>query len=264
MRACELSASQKDSTSRVFALLRVPHPPLRGPFSQEWEKGTEERRVVYCGFQGSAWQSRNDESKLMFYTVAKADHGLAHDPIKALVAPRPIGWISAMSQKGEVNLSPYSFFNMFSSHPPIVGFSSEGRKDALTFAEETGEFVCNLATRHFAEQLNKTSTPLPRGVSEFDLAGLGSEPSCLVKPPRVQGVAGALECKWLRSIPLAGLDGVETGATLVLGQVVGVYIDDQFLKGGKVNTAAMYLIQRAGYDEYFTATPDTLFSLKRP
>jgi flavin reductase (DIM6/NTAB) family NADH-FMN oxidoreductase RutF len=200
----------------------------------------------------------------MFYTVSEADHGLAHDPIKALVAPRPIGWISAMSQKGELNLSPYSFFNMFSSSPPLVGFSSEGRKDAVTFVEETGEFVCNLVTRPFAGPMNNTSSPLPRGVSEFSYAGLETEPSRLVKPPRVKGVAGALECRWLRTIALTGLDDVETGAFLVLGQVVGVYIDDVFIEGERVNTAAMHLIQRAGYDEYFTATPDTLFKLKRP
>ena len=99
----------------------------------------------------------------MFYESNPKAHGLAHDPFKALVAPRPIGWITAMSAKGEVNLSPYSFFNAFSDQPNIVAFSSNGRKDALHFIEETGEFVCNLATFDLREAMNDTSAPL-RGV----------------------------------------------------------------------------------------------------
>src|SRR5215216_2736447 len=111
----------------------------------------------------------------MFYEVAKR-HGLPHDPFKALVAPRPIGWISAMSAKGEVNLSPYSYFNAFSDRPHMVGFSSEGRKDALTFVEETGEFACNLATFELRDQVNATSAPLPRGTSEIVHSGLTTAP----------------------------------------------------------------------------------------
>src|ERR671916_960560 len=107
----------------------------------------------------------------MFYEVSQG-HGLPHDPFKALVVPRPIGWITAMSARGELNLSPYSFFNALSDRPHIVGFSSEGRKDAVTFVEETGEFVCNLATYDLRQQMNATSAPLPRGESELDKAGL--------------------------------------------------------------------------------------------
>ena len=82
----------------------------------------------------------------MFYDTAKNDHGLPRDPFKAIVAPRPIGWITSMSANGEINLAPYSFFNAVSDTPPIVLFSSEGRKDSLVFIEETREFVCSLAT----------------------------------------------------------------------------------------------------------------------
>ena len=102
----------------------------------------------------------------MFYEVAKG-HGLPHDPFKAIVTPRPIGWITAMSAKGEINLSPYSFFNAISDRPHMVAFSSDGRKDAVTFVEETGEFVCNLATFDLREAMNLTSAPLPRGESEM-------------------------------------------------------------------------------------------------
>jgi len=198
----------------------------------------------------------------MFYEVAKG-HGLPHDPFKALVAPRPIGWITTLSAKGETNLSPYSFFNALSDRPHIVGFSSEGMKDALAFAEETGEFVCNLATYDLREAMNATSAPLPRGQSELDHAGLTPAPCCLVRPPRVAESPVALECRHLKTVPLDPLDGTAR-YHLVLGQVVGIHIDDRFLVDGLVDTAAMRPIARAGYRDYFVGTPETRFSITRP
>jgi flavin reductase (DIM6/NTAB) family NADH-FMN oxidoreductase RutF len=198
----------------------------------------------------------------VFYEVAKG-HGLPHDPFKALVAPRPIGWISAVSSKGEVNLSPYSYFNAFSDRPHIVGFSSEGRKDALTFVEETGEFVCNLATFELRDQVNATSAPLPRGTSEIVHSGLTTAPSRLVRPPRVAESPVALECKWLQTVSLTPLDG-EARYFLVIGQVIGIHIDDRFVVDGRVDTAAMRPIARAGYRDYFVATPETRFAITRP
>jgi flavin reductase (DIM6/NTAB) family NADH-FMN oxidoreductase RutF len=198
----------------------------------------------------------------MFYEVA-AGHGLPHDPFKALVAPRPVGWISTISARGEVNLSPYSFFNALSDRPHIVGFSSDGLKDAMTFAQETGEFVCNLATYDLREEISATSAPLPRGTSELDHAGLTAAPSRLVRPPRVAEAPAALECRYLRTIRLDPLEG-EGRYYLVLGQVVGVYIDDRFIVDGLVDTAAMRPIARAGYRDYFAATPETRFAITRP
>ncbi len=198
----------------------------------------------------------------MFYDVA-AGHGLPHDPFKALIVPRPIGWISTMSARGEVNLSPYSFFNALSDRPHIVGFSSDGLKDAMTFAQETGEFVCNLATYDLREEMSATSAPLPRGTSELDHAGLTAAPSRLVRPPRVAEAPAALECRYLRTIRLDPLEG-EGRYHLVLGQVVGVHIDDRFVVDGVVDTAAMRPIARAGYRDYFAATPETKFSITRP
>jgi flavin reductase (DIM6/NTAB) family NADH-FMN oxidoreductase RutF len=199
----------------------------------------------------------------MFYEVSQG-HGLPHDPFKALVVPRPIGWITAMSAKGEINLSPYSYFNAFSDRPHIVGFSSEGRKDAMTFVEETREFVCNLATFEVRSQMNATSAPLPRGESEIIHSGLTQAPSRLVRPPRVAEAPAALECKWLQTVPLKPLGGGEGRYFLVLGQVVGVHIEDRFLVDGLVDTAAMRPIARAGYRDYFVATPETKFSITRP
>jgi flavin reductase (DIM6/NTAB) family NADH-FMN oxidoreductase RutF len=200
----------------------------------------------------------------MFYEVAKRNHGLPHDPFKALVAPRPIGWITAVSAKGEINLSPYSFFNAVSDVPPMVAFSSHGRKDALAFAEETGEFVCNLASWDLREAVNLTSAPLPRGENEMVHAGLAAAPSRLVKPPRVADAAAALECRYLQTVPLTPADGGPANYFLVIGQVLGVYIDDRFIVDGLVDTAAMRPIMRAGYREYFVALPEGKFAMTRP
>jgi flavin reductase (DIM6/NTAB) family NADH-FMN oxidoreductase RutF len=198
----------------------------------------------------------------MFYEPHARPAVFKHDPFKALIVPRPIGWVTTMSRKGEINLAPYSYFNAFNSSPGVIGFSSEGRKDSVTFAEETREFVWNLATYGLRDPMNETSAPLPRGVSEFDPAGLDTEASRIVKPPRIKGVSAALECKWLQTLKIKDLNGHDLDNWVVFGQVVGVYIDDRFIKDGKVDTAAMQPIARLGYNEY--AVVDAVFSMQRP
>ena len=198
----------------------------------------------------------------MFYEPSKRNHGLPYDPLKAIVTPRPIGWITTMSAKGEINLAPYSFFNAFSSRPPIVGYSSEGMKDSVAFVEETREFVCNLATWDLREAMNETSATLARGVNEMNFAGLAAAPSTMVKPPRVAASPCALECKWLQTVALTDLDGKEIDRHLVLGVVVGVHIDDRYIKNGMLDTAAMKPIARLGYNDY--AVVDSVFSIVRP
>ncbi|MBN9453585.1 MAG: flavin reductase family protein [Bosea sp.] len=198
----------------------------------------------------------------MIYSATKDDLGFAHDPFKAIVAPRPIGWITALSAKGEVNLSPYSFFNAISSRPNIVMFSSENKKDAVAFIEETGEFTCSLVTRALAQPMNLTSAPLPRGESEYAHAGLEMAPSRFVKPPRVAGTPAALECKLLSIQQLHDLDGNAVPRWMVLGQVVGTFIDDAFVKDGRFDTAGANPIARCGYADYAEVT--SLFSITRP
>ena len=198
----------------------------------------------------------------MFYATDKPDHGLPHDPFKAIVAPRPIGWITSMSLKGEINLAPYSFFNGVSTRPPIVCFSSEGRKDSLAFVEETGEFVCNLATYELRFAMNETSGPYPRGVDEMRAAGLAPAPSRLVKPPRVAAAPCAMECKLLQVVTLNDLAGRALDRHVVFGQVVGVYIDDRFIANGLLDTAAMKPIARCGYSDY--SVVEGVFSMTRP
>lgn len=200
----------------------------------------------------------------MFFDAERNDHGLPYNPIKALIAPRPIGWITASSTKGELNLSPYSFFNAVAERPFIVAFGSNGYKDAVAFIEETGEFVCNMATWDLREAMNRSSAPLARGESEVAYAGLTTAPSHFVKVPRVAETPAAIECRWLRTVKLETLAGETLDQYLVLGQVVGVHVDDRFIVDGMVDTAAMRPIMRAGYQEYFVATPETKFSMGRP
>lgn len=197
----------------------------------------------------------------MFYATADG-HGLPHDPFKAIVAPRPIGWISAMSAKGEVNLSPYSYFNAVSARPPIVMFSSEGYKDAVAFIAETGEFTCSLVTKALDQQMNLTSAPLPRGSSEYAHAALEMAPSRLVKAPRVAASPTALECKLLSMTELTDLEGNLTDRWMVLGQVVGVHIDDRYLKNGLYDITMAQPLARCGYHDY--AVVDQVFPLVRP
>jgi flavin reductase (DIM6/NTAB) family NADH-FMN oxidoreductase RutF len=196
----------------------------------------------------------------MHYDAAQP--GLTHDPFKAIVAPRPIGWITALSARGEVNLSPYSFFNAVSSRPNIVMFSSENKKDAVAFIEETGEFTCSLVTMALAQQMNLTSAPLPRGTSEYEHAGLAMAPSQFVKPPRVAASPAALECKLLSIQQLKDLDGNDVPRWMVLGQVVGVFIDDRYIVDGRFDTAGANPIARCGYADY--AEVVSLFSITRP
>ena len=199
----------------------------------------------------------------MFYEAHARDRTfLPHDPLKAIIAPRPVGWVTTMSARGEINLAPYSYFNAFSSAPMILGFSSEGMKDSVTFARETGEFVWNLANYDLRDAMNATSAPLPRGASEFGHAGLASAPSRLVAPPRVAAAPAALECKVTDIITLKDKDGHAMNSHLVLGQVIGVHIDDRFIKNGMVDTAAMQPLARCGYHDY--AVVDRVFSLARP
>ncbi len=197
----------------------------------------------------------------MFFEPAKG-HGLPHDPFKALVAPRPIGWISTKSADGSLNLSPYSYFNALSTHPHLVWFSSDAGKDSETFARETGEFVVNIVGRTFFKPMVASSVDAPRGVSEFDFAKLQMEPSRLVSPPRVKGVPAALECKVTEVFDPKGLDGRSAGATVVAGEVVGIHIDDAMLTDGLFDIVKAGNVARLGYHDYTSV--DAVFSKKRP
>lgn len=190
-------------------------------------------------------------------------HGLAHDPFKALIAPRPIGWISTIGPTGGVNLAPYSFFNAFCDNPPIIGFSSGGRKDTQRNIEATAEFVANLATARHAQQMNQSSAAVPPHVNEMELVGLQPARCRIVKPPRIADAPAALECKLLQLIPIRDLTGALTNNTLILGQVVGIHIDKAYLTDGIFDIAKARTIARCGYQGDY-AEVASIFQMLRP
>ncbi|MDY7547029.1 flavin reductase family protein [Glaciimonas sp. CA11.2] len=199
-----------------------------------------------------------------FYQPSQG-HRLPHDPFNAIVGPRPIGWISSQDADGKLNLAPYSFFNAFNYTPPIVGFSSIGRKDTLNNIEATGEFVWNLATMPLAEAMNQCSAPVAPTVSEFELAGLTPVRSNIVGPPRVGESPVSFECKLTQVIQLRGVSGAAVESWLVLGEVVGVHINTALLVDGVYDTAAAEPILRGGGPgDYFQTLPQSLFRMYRP
>ena len=197
-----------------------------------------------------------------FYEPA-AGHRLPHDPFNAIVAPRPIGWISTLGADGRRNLAPYSFFNAFNYRPPLIGFASQGRKDSLANCEATGEFVWNLATRAQAEAMNASSAS--DDADEFTLAGLEALPSRLVAAPRVAGSPVQFECKVTQIVRLETKEGRALDQWLVLGEAVGIHIDTDLLEAGIYQTARAHPIVRGGGPaDYFEITEDALFQMRRP
>ena len=201
----------------------------------------------------------------MQYDTQLNNHGLKHNPFKALVTPRPIGWISTLSKTGVLNLAPYSFFNAISDRPPMVMFSSIGRKDTLINIEETGEFVCSIVSQELRDAMNMSSAAVNSGIDEFKLAGVTPADSFYVKPPRVAEAPAALECRYWKTLPLPAPEGhPELAYWLVLGEVVGVYIDDNYINDGIFDVAAAQPLARLGYMDYSFVTAETMFTLNRP
>lgn len=200
-----------------------------------------------------------------YYYEPAQGHGLPHDPFKSILGPRPIGWISTIGSDGVANLAPYSFFSAFASAPPVIGFSSEGRKDTLRNIEATGEFVWNLASRELADAMNASSAAVAPGVDEFALAGLAPAASRRVHAPRVAVAPVALECRLTQIVAINDTVGGFVGNWLVLGQVVGVHISQHLLKEGIYDTAAAAPILRGGGPgDYFAIDAGQRFQLRRP
>ena len=196
----------------------------------------------------------------------KGDHGLAHDPFKALVSPRPIGWISTLDKDGIVNLAPYSFFNAVSYFPCYVMFSSSGLKNdpmkhSWRNAEETGEFVCNIVSAELADAMNFTAKHVPKDVDELDMAGLTAEPSEKVKPPRVKEAPAHLECKYWKTIELP-TKNPKFKHGVIFGHVVGIHINDEIIVDEQVDVTHYNPVARLGYMDYTTV--EKTFSMQRP
>jgi len=191
--------------------------------------------------------------------------GLDHDPLNAIIAPRPIGWISTLAEDGTRNLAPYSFFNLFNYRPPIIGFSSMGWKDSAANIAATGEFVWNLVTRDLGDVMNASAATVGPEIDEFDLAGIATLPSRLVKPPRVAASPVAFECRHTQTLRLETKDGRALDQWMILGEVVGIHIAPDLIADGAYQTAAAHPILRGGGPaDYFEIAEDALFKLRRP
>ena len=191
----------------------------------------------------------------MYYEPGVTPHGLPHDPFKSCVVPRPIGRISTVDSQGRHNLAPYSQFQNVTFNPPIVMFSANqntggDRKDSVRNAEETGEFVWNMATYALREAVNKSAEELPHGVDEFEHAGLVKLPSRKVKPMRVAGSPIQFECEYLNTLRFPGVPPMGT-ADVVFGRVVAIHIDDEVIDGqGMLDILKMQPLARMGYYDY--------------
>ncbi|AHG21776.1 Asp/Glu/hydantoin racemase [Chania multitudinisentens RB-25] len=205
-------------------------------------------------------------NKPRYYYEPAAGHGLPHDPLNAIIGPRPIGWISSLSAAGQRNLAPYSFFNCFSYRPPIIGFASSGWKDSVANIVETGEFVWNLTTRPLAEAMNSSSAALPHGEDEFAFAGLTPIAGRRVKAERVAESPVNFECRLTQCVRLQNAAGENVDTWLVLGEVVAVHIDPALLdEHGVYQTAAAQPVLRAGGPTaYYGISEQHRFDLVRP
>lgn len=199
----------------------------------------------------------------MFYTPGNHKaNGLPHDPFKALVAPRPIGWISTVSPEGVHNLAPYSFFQAIASAPPMVMFSSEGQKDTLRNLENSGEFVCSYVGYELRDEMNASSIPAPQDVSEFAHFGIQMADCETVSAKRVANAHAALECRVTEIISPETLDGKGTTSVVVFGQVTGIHINDEVIVDGIFDVRLARPITRLGYMDY--DGPEGLFTMRRP
>jgi flavin reductase (DIM6/NTAB) family NADH-FMN oxidoreductase RutF len=201
----------------------------------------------------------------MYYYEPAQGHGLPHDPFNAIIGPRPIGWIGSQDPQGLLNLAPYSFFNAFNYHPPIIGFASVGRKDSLNNIEQTGEFSWNLATRALAEAMNQSSAAVAPQVDEFALSQLTAAASRVISVPRVLESPVSFECKLTQIVQLQNVEQSLLPTWLILGEVVAVHIAKTLLQDGIYDTAAAEPILRGGgAADYFQISPENRFKMHRP
>ncbi|RAK27540.1 flavin reductase (DIM6/NTAB) family NADH-FMN oxidoreductase RutF [Falsochrobactrum ovis] len=198
---------------------------------------------------------------MIFYEIGNG-HGLPHNPLKAIIAPRPIGWIGTRSRNGCVNLAPYSFFNMIADTPPLVMFSSSGKKDSVSFIEETGVFTVSAVGDRLKQQMNISSIDAPRGTSEFEYSGLATAPGQLVEAPFVKEAYAALECEAVEIKQLRDRSGNLSENYMVIGEVVAVHLDENVLTNGLVDIKKARPVSRLGYMDY--ATTEEVYQMFRP
>ena len=200
----------------------------------------------------------------MFYKPNFRPESLPHDPFKAIVAPRPIGWISTINKDGSANLAPYSFFNAIGDKPPMVIFSKTGpklglneEKDSVVNIRDTGEFAVNFVSFDLKNQMNISSQHFSHGEDEFVLAGLEKGVSEIITAPFVKAAPAAFECKLYKEIELPGEDQIA-----IIGEVKGIHLNEEYLKDGIFDVTLYKPLARLGYRDY--AVINELITLKRP
>ena len=205
---------------------------------------------------------------LSMFLDPETSSGFKRSLFNAIVAPRPIGWISSLSKAGEVNLAPFSHFNLVSTNPPVLIFSCNApgdrqEKDTVANVRATGEFVANLVTWDLRDAMNKTSTNAPHGVDEFDLAGLEKLPSVKVRPPRVAASPAQLECTVLQIVDIEPRQESESRSSVVFGRIIGVHLQDEFVtERGHFDVARTRPLTRLGGLQY--ASIGEIIELPRP
>lgn len=205
----------------------------------------------------------------MFYRPDARPAEFRHDPFKALVSPRPIAWVSTVDAQGRANLAPYSFFNAVGDRPPMVMFSSTGRKpdegnvfkDSLRNIEETGSFVVNLVSYALRDAMNASAAPYGIGEDEFEAAGVAKAPCEFVPAPRVAEAPASFECKLFQRISLPA-NSPDLPQEMIIGEVVGVHISDAVIVEGRVDVTRYQPLSRLGYMDY--ATIREVFEMPRP
>ena len=197
----------------------------------------------------------------MFYRTSE-DHGLKYNPLKAIIAPRPIAWVSTRDANGRDNLAPYSFFQAMQDTPPVLGFSSghkkpgfETGKDSVANIKETKQFAVNIVPFAMRDAMNVSSAHFEHGVDEFDQAGLEKVAAQAVDVSLVKGVPVSMECRLRDVITLDEADWV-------IGDVVAIHIEDQYIVDGKLDVTKYEPLARLGYKDY--AKIDNVFALERP
>jgi flavin reductase (DIM6/NTAB) family NADH-FMN oxidoreductase RutF len=199
------------------------------------------------------------------FDISNTDAQTAYHALVGVVTPRPIAWVTSIDSAGRVNLAPFSFFNTFGGHPPIVVFAPNRRpdgskKDTLANVEATREFVINLAVADLSEQVNLSSQGLPKFDNELERLGLTTLPSVKIKPPRLRESPIHLECV-LRQVLQFG-EGVES-TNMVIGEVVLIHVDDAMLdERSRIDPHKVQTIGRLG-GNYYCRTSD-LFEIRRP
>ena len=200
----------------------------------------------------------------MFYEPKKGSP-FDIDPFKSLIFPRPIGWISSVNKKGIANLAPYSYFNAVTDEPPQIMFCANGGsshykyKDSLSNILSTKEFVVNFATSSTRIQMNNSSIDFKPDEDEFILSKLKKKKSKLVRAPSVKNSPVNLECTLVKTIKLKS--NLKKISTMIIGEVIGIYINNKFVKNGRIDSVSMRYIARMGYSEYTTVS--SKFNLKR-